>query len=63
MTELLVHSMMCAAAMTRPVPDCHFVFRWQSRSREVDRGLLELNGWRLSYGRWVCPANHRPDLD
>ena len=38
--------------------DLEHLDREVPEDRRVD-DLLALNGWRLDYGRWVCPAHPR----
>jgi hypothetical protein len=58
MSEQVVHRMQCAAV----VNGCLSVLVWEDRNasenlRAEDLRRLELNGWRLDHGKWVCGAH------
>jgi len=55
--QKFIHQYTCAAF----VNGCDSFLIWESSSREVDTKPLEMNGWRLSYGRWVCSRHPIPE--
>lgn len=53
MAELFVHRIQCAAITN----GCMSVLLWEDHLAYPNVRQLELNGWWLDHGRWVC-ANH-----
>lgn len=54
-----VHRIQCAASSR----GCMSSLVIESRTKDLDekgRRLLNLNGWWLDHGRWVCGNHERP---
>ncbi len=55
---MFVHRMQCAASAN----GCQSSLVWESGSSLLgteDLHLMELNGWHLQFGRWVCGLHER----
>lgn len=52
-----VHRVQCAAI----TKGCLSALVWEGAGDGINRHTLELNGWRLDHGKWVCGHHDKPN--